>query len=52
MAARELGRLVPGVIVNLVLLYGVVVLGWSPGSIVLLFPVESVGIGLVTVVGL
>jgi hypothetical protein len=51
-AARELGRLVPGVIVNLVLLYGVVVLGWSPGSIVLLFPVESVGIGLVTVVGL
>jgi hypothetical protein len=52
MAAREVGRLVPGVIVNLVLLYGVVVLGWSPGSIVLLFPVESVGIGLVTVVGL
>ena len=52
MASRELGRLVPGVIVNLVLLYGVVVLGWSPGSIVLLFPVESVGIGLVTVVGL
>ena len=52
MAAREFGRLVPGVIVNLVLLYGVVVLGWSPGSIVLLFPVESVGIGLVTVVGL
>ena len=52
MAPRELGRLVPGVIVNLVLLYGVVVLGWSPGSIVLLFPVESVGIGLVTVVGL
>jgi len=51
-AARELGRLVPGVIVNLVLLYGVVVLGWSPGSIVLLFPAESVGIGLVTVVGL
>src|SRR5674476_688928 len=52
MASRELGRLVPGVIVNLLLLYGVVVLGWSPGSIVLLFPVESVGIGLVTVVGL
>ena len=52
MGARELGRLVPGVIVNLLLLYGVVVLGWSPGSIVLLFPVESVGIGLVTVVGL
>jgi hypothetical protein len=52
MVSRELGRLVPGVIVNLVLLYGVVVLGWSPGSIVLLFPVESVGIGLVTVVGL
>ena len=50
--ARDLGGLLLGVTVNLLLLYGVIVLGWSPGSIFLLFPVESVGLGVVTVVRL
>lgn len=49
---RVLGRQAPSLVLGLalngVLLYGVVVLGWSPGSIVCLFPVESVGLGLVT----
>jgi hypothetical protein len=50
--ARDLGGLLLGVAVNVLLLYGVIVLGWSPGSIFLLFPVESVGLGVVTVVRL
>ncbi len=50
--ARDLGGLLLGVAVNLLLLYGVVALGWSPGSIFLLFPVESIGLGVVTVVRL
>ena len=50
--ARDLGGLLLGVTVNLLLLYGVIVLGWSPGSIFLLFPVESIGLGVVTVVRL
>ncbi len=36
-----------GLIVNALLLYGVVAWGWSPGSVLLIFPVESIGIGLV-----
>lgn len=36
-----------GLVVNALLLYGVVVWGWSPGSVLLMFPVESIGIGLV-----
>jgi len=49
---RDLGGLLLGVVVNFLLLYGVVVLGWSPGSMFLLFPVESIGLGVVTVVRL
>ena len=49
---RDLGGLLLGVVVNFVLLYGVVVLGWSPGSMFLLFPVESIGLGVVTAVRL
>ncbi len=49
---RVLGRQLPslalGLLLNGLLLYGVVVLGWSPGSIVCLFPVESIGLGLIT----
>src|SRR5664279_2586199 len=49
---RELGGLLLGVAMNFLLLYGVVVLGWSPGSMFLLFPLESIGLGVVTVVRL
>jgi hypothetical protein len=45
--ARDLGGLLLGVVVNGLLLYGVVVLGWSPGSMFLLFPVGSIGLGVV-----
>jgi Family of unknown function (DUF6498) len=49
---RDLGGLLSGVVVNGLLLYGVVALGWSPGSIFLLFPVESIALGIVTFVRL
>ncbi len=51
-ATGDLGGLLLGATVSVVLLYGVVVLGWSPGSMFLLFPVESIGLGVVTVVRL